>query len=67
MQSEVVEVLLEVLKTHLVFVHLSVLIAIFDLIESNLATNGIEHHHDIFRHQVPLSASHNSYFYRSRW
>lgn len=55
--SEVAEIFLEVLETHLVFEDLGVFEAVFDLVKGDLSADGIEHRHYVFRNQVPLSTS----------
>ena len=60
--SKVVEVLLEVLEAHFVFVDLGVLVAVLYFVEGDLPADRLEHHHYVLGNQVPLPALRHTYF-----
>lgn len=55
-KSKIIVIFLEVLETHLIFVDLSILETVFDLVQSDLPSNCLEHRHHILRDKVTLSA-----------
>ena len=56
------EVFLEVLEAHFVFVDLGVLVAILYFVEGDLPAHRLEHHHYVLGNQVPLPALQHCYF-----
>lgn len=55
MRSEIMKILFEVFKAHLIFIDFSILITVFDFVQSHFPSYRFKHYHDIFGNQIPLS------------
>lgn len=53
--SKIMKILFEIFETHLILINFGIFEAILNLIQSDLSPDNLEHHQNIFRHQIPFS------------